>query len=173
MNPVRAGLVEKPKQWRWSSYRALAGHTPCPVWLEEDWTLKLYGRKKDEARRHYQRFVLDGIGAADPHDEIQNGFLLGSPQFVHWIWESQTNGKEEFKDHPREQRIVGRPSLAEIFADIQTKKERNMAIKFARIRCGYLATEIARYIGLDRAVVGRISNGRYNRSRKKKVRSQT
>ena len=25
MNPVRAGLVERPEDWRWSSYRATAG----------------------------------------------------------------------------------------------------------------------------------------------------
>lgn len=36
LNPVRAGLVERPEQWQWSSYRATAGHGEGPGWLEVD-----------------------------------------------------------------------------------------------------------------------------------------
>ncbi|MBU4390967.1 MAG: transposase, partial [Actinobacteria bacterium] len=33
LNPVKAGLVSDPGQWRWSSYRAISGFTPPPVFL--------------------------------------------------------------------------------------------------------------------------------------------
>lgn len=33
LNPVRAGLVEDPRDWAWSSYRAHAGLVPVPHWL--------------------------------------------------------------------------------------------------------------------------------------------
>ena len=36
------------------------------------------------------------------------------------------------------------------------------AIVFARYRCGYLTSEIARHVGLERSVVGKISRGTYN-----------
>ena len=34
LNPVRAGLVRHPRQWRWSSYRATAGEQAVPQALE-------------------------------------------------------------------------------------------------------------------------------------------
>ena len=39
LNPVRAGLCEHPRQWRWSSYRALAGLARVPGFLERSWVL--------------------------------------------------------------------------------------------------------------------------------------
>ena len=33
LNPVRAGLVDTPAQWRWSSYRAHVGNVAAPPWL--------------------------------------------------------------------------------------------------------------------------------------------
>lgn len=170
LNPVRAGLVRLPNAWKWSSYRETAGLVKPSDWLYIDWILGRFGKKKKQALDAYREFVIDGIEGKDPHDELAHALLLGSPQFVHEIW-CKTVGSEDIKDYPREQRMIGRPTLEEIFSDIQDRKERDDAIVFARIRCGYLASEIARYIGLDRAVVGRISRGTYNR--KKKVRSPT
>jgi putative transposase len=157
LNPVRANLVVHPRQYKWSSYRATAELRKSPDYLHTDWILGHFGEQRKEAQKKYRRFVKDGFSADDPHEEVKNGFLLGSPQFIHWIWETQTNGSEEIKCHPREQRIVGRPTLEEIFESITTKEERNGAIKLARLRCGYLNTEIASYLGLHWTTVGQIS----------------
>ncbi len=163
LNAVRAGLVEHPKDWKWSSYRATAGMTTVPKWLHVDWVLANFSKGKSDAQKEYRRFVREGLDAKNPYEDITNGFLLGSPQFVSWIWE-KTNGSEELKEHPRNERIVGRPSLEEIFSDVKTKEERGDAIMLARIRCGYLNSEIARHIGLDQSVVGKISKGTYNQT---------
>src|SRR5207249_9220027 len=34
LSPVRAGLVDDPSKWRWSSYAATAGEAPVPAFLE-------------------------------------------------------------------------------------------------------------------------------------------
>ena len=34
MNPVKAGLVEEPSEWKWSSYRATVGMEAPPCWLD-------------------------------------------------------------------------------------------------------------------------------------------
>lgn len=175
LNPVRARFVDSPRRWRWSSYCATAGISSKPKWLEIDWLLSVFS-KKGQSHGQYRKFVRDGMNGKNPYDDVTNGFLLGSPQFVQSIWE-KTNGTEDKKEHPRHERVVGRPSLQEIFEDVKTKEERNDAIIFAKIRCGYLASEIARFIGLDSAVVGRISRGTYNnrqqRQRQRKVGSRT
>ena len=157
LNPVRDNLVDYPRKWKWSSYRYTAETKEAPEWLHTDWILNFFGKAKKTAQKGYRQFVKDGINADDPYNDIKNGFLLGSPQFIHWIWETQTKGSEELKEHPREQRIVGRPSLDELFKNVNTKQERDHTIRFARLRCGYLTTEIARHVGLHRAVVGKIS----------------
>jgi len=43
MNPVRAGITERPEDWPWSSYRATLGLTPCPSFLSPRSTLNLFG----------------------------------------------------------------------------------------------------------------------------------
>ncbi len=34
LNPVRAGMVDEPVQWPWSSSRAHVGQVPTPEWLD-------------------------------------------------------------------------------------------------------------------------------------------
>ncbi|MFC1787739.1 transposase [Patescibacteria group bacterium] len=157
LNPVRAKITEHPRQYKWSSYKFTGEIKKSPEWLHPDWILQFFNKDKKEAQKQYRKFIKSRLDAEDPHTDVRNGFLLGSPQFVHWIWETQTNGSEELKEHPREQRIVGRLTLEELFDGVKTKEERNMFIKIARFRCGYLTTEIAQHLGLHRAVVGKIS----------------
>ncbi|MFH1404865.1 MAG: transposase [Patescibacteria group bacterium] len=162
LNPVRAKLVNCPGQWRWSSYKSTAEVKRTPKWLHTDWMLGFFGKGKKEARELYRKFIKDGKGANDPHKETTNSILLGSPQFVHWIWETCTHGSEELKEHPREQRIVGRPTLNELFEDVETIKERSNTIRIAKKRCGYLNTEIANHLGLSNSTIGKIVNNKYN-----------
>lgn len=162
LNPVRAKLVGHPKQWKWSSYGATAGYAEPPKCFSPDWILGTFSSNRRSARAQYRRFVEMGIEGDDPYENVQHGFLLGTPEFVQLIWENCTNGSEEIKDYPREQRVVGRPTLPELFQDVTDHRERDKTIIFARFRCGYLVSEIARYIDLDPSVVGKISRGKYN-----------
>lgn len=61
-----------------------------------------------------------------------------------------------------EQRVVGRPTLDEIFSDVSDLEERDKVIVFTRIRSGYLILEISRYIHLDSSTVGKIIRKKYN-----------
>lgn len=42
LNPVRAGLCERPEQYRWSSHAAVLGEAPRPAWLDVDGLLSFY-----------------------------------------------------------------------------------------------------------------------------------
>ena len=157
LNPVRAGIVNHPRDWKWSSYQHTFETKKTNQWLHTDWILGLFGKNRTEAQTNYQKFIINGINAENPHINAINGFLLGTPQFIHWVWENHTNGSEKLIEHTREQRIVGRPTLEELFRNTKTKKERNNAIKIARFRCGYSTIEISNHIDLHRAVIGKIS----------------
>lgn len=162
LNPVRAGLVSHPRLWKWSSYKATIGTIKVPQWLCVDWLLGNFSKKKSTAQKAYREFVMDGLDV-DPYEDLEHDLILGSPQFVHWIWDNHTAGSETIKEYPREQRIVGRPTLREIFPEKMNIEERNAAIMFARVRCGYLISEIARQIQLNASTVGKIARDRYNK----------
>jgi len=162
LNPVRAVIIDHPRDWKWSSYNTTTEKEKGPAWLHTDWILEFFGEDKQQSQKSYQTFITQGIKNTDPQIELKHGFILGSPQFIDWIWETQTNGSEEQKEHPREQRIVGRPTLKDLFQGVKIKDERNNTIKLARFRCGYSVVEIAKHLKMHPSVVGRISKDRYN-----------
>lgn len=57
LNPVRAGLCERPEQWRWSSYRASIGLAPIPRFLAVGRLLALFGVEPSSARDTFRSFV--------------------------------------------------------------------------------------------------------------------
>jgi putative transposase len=66
LNPVRAGLVKDPIQWRASSMRAMAGYEKCPRLLDLPWILGHFDDDKRRAPQTFMRFVRDGIGLPRP-----------------------------------------------------------------------------------------------------------
>lgn len=156
-NPVRAKIVVHPRNWRWSSYRATGENIKSPKWLTTSYILSLFSKNKKEAQKQYRQHVNSIIDDISPFTNAVEGIILGSKQFIHSVWET-SSGSENIKELPRQDRIIGKPKLEEIFEKLITKKERDSAIRFARVRCGYLITEIANHLELDRSTVGKICN---------------
>jgi putative transposase len=61
LNPVRAGLCGAPDDWRWSSYRAIAGLEFGPRFLKTNELLEAFGNTPDAARAAYRRYVQEGV----------------------------------------------------------------------------------------------------------------
>ncbi len=76
LNPIRAGLCERPESWRWSSYRACAGLEYAPAFLAERELLALFGGRLDRARRGFCAFVAEG---RQPVPGTGSQRLAGSP----------------------------------------------------------------------------------------------
>ena len=82
LNPVRAGVVKHPRQWRWSSYRATVGLSPSPHWLDSEWVLEQFGQSENKAPIAYSRFVAEGHGAPSPWHRLRDQVWLGNDQFL-------------------------------------------------------------------------------------------
>ncbi len=67
LNPVRAGLVRGPGQWRWSSHAAYLAHHP-PKWLAIERVLAQLGRDRARALAAYRRFLAEGVGEGHRED---------------------------------------------------------------------------------------------------------
>ncbi|MFC1788186.1 transposase [Patescibacteria group bacterium] len=157
LNPVRAGISEFPGDWKWSSYRATAGHCRPHAALTTDWILGCFDGKKKQAQQAYIAFVKDGMWTDNPLSDVVEGNILGYPQYVHHVWSIKPN-TDELKEVPRNERMVGRPKLEDLFIDLKNKKERNKMIEFAYFRCGYTQKNISDTLNLHYSTVSKIIN---------------
>lgn len=159
LNPVRArGMgAGRPEDWAWSSYRATAGMAGAPPWLHTGWVLARFGRVRKEAQARYRAFVEAGRGARSPLAGVGGGVVLGGPGLLAAI-EPLVAGKSMVKEHPRMQRQVTRPALAEIFTEEATRDRvsRNAAMREAYVEQGYTLKEIGDKVGLHYSTVCRI-----------------
>lgn len=65
LNPYRAGLCEKPEQWRWSSYPATVGVERPPSYLSLELLFSLFSSNRTGAQARYRRFVEAGAAELD------------------------------------------------------------------------------------------------------------
>ena len=83
LNPVKAGMVEQPGKWKWSSYNETTGAGKPADLLTTEWVLSQFSNKRSEARKRYTEFVTDGMKAQGeiPWQRIK-GQVFGSSRFI-------------------------------------------------------------------------------------------
>ena len=59
LNPVRAGICDDSAEWRWSSYRALAGKAPGAAFLTTNWLLEQFAPDLRHARAAFRTFIQE------------------------------------------------------------------------------------------------------------------
>jgi putative transposase len=152
LNPVRAGIVRRAEDYRWSSLRANLGFEPTPRWLTPDEIVAPFG-----SAARFLEFVREGIGRASPW-ESQRAGVLGSDAFARRV-AAHVEDRTAEREIPRPERLVGRESLDVLFSSGVTANRalRNRRIREASLICGYTLAEIAGYLGLHYSTVSRIS----------------
>lgn len=159
LNPVRAGLVARPEDWPWSSYRATAGLSGSMLeaapFLSTAWLLAQFGPDEMSVRRRYLDFVSSGIGLDSPWPQLQSQLFLGKETFIEKLKDAIPE-KTAVKEIPKLQRYANRPPLKEIFAAWKTKKKRDEAIAASHLTYGYEQKEIANFLGLHYTTVSHV-----------------
>jgi len=157
LNPVRAGLVARPEDWPWSSYRAMAGLPASggSEFLTTAWLLSQFGPDDTAARRRYIDFVSAGIGLDSPWPQLQSQIFLGKETFINKL-KDVIPEKTSVKEIPKQQRYANRPHLEEIFASWRTKKKRNEGIIAGHFTYGYRQKEIADFLGMHYTTVSHV-----------------
>jgi len=165
LNPVRAGLVDHPRRWLWSSFRATAGETSPPGFLTTDWLLSVGGaRTRRAAQRCYQAFVEAGIGQPEtPLDNFRSRPAVGGAGFMtrlldYFPLEARST------EVPRVQRFVGRPSLEQLFDGVGSKAARDAYTVIAVREHGYSLRQVASFLGRHYTTVSRVVAGAAGRS---------
>ena len=118
LNPVRAKMVERPEDYRWSSYRAMVGLEAAPKWLTTSWLLQRFGGSLEEQRAEYRKFVDAGVGLErSPWDDLKHQIYLGTEAWVEKM-RALVESEERSEEHPKTQRFIARPSVEKVIATV-------------------------------------------------------
>lgn len=91
LNPVRAKLAKNPRDYKWSSHRALLELEKEPR-CDVSAVLDLFGKRHKEAAKRYEAFVLEAIGMGHRKEfyQVKDQRVLGEDKFI-----AKTLAKEE------------------------------------------------------------------------------
>lgn len=156
LNPVAAGVVAVPGEWKWSSYGATGLSRRAPEWLCTDWVLSQFGRGRSEAQERYREFVREGMGKKPVWDGLVGQIFLGGEEFVAKC-RNRIGGREGLEEVPRAQRQVGRPTLSELWAkdEVKDKASRDRLIYQACVDHGYRLKDVAEFLGVHYTTVSK------------------
>ena len=148
VNPVKAGLVSDPAEWRWSSYAATAGFSEVPPCLALDGVLAAFDPDDATARRRFADFVSAGACQELPAIRL----VFGSPVFTAQVGQALEPLREKC-DISRVERFAVRPTLDEWFANAHDQASRDTLMREAVQRHGYSLRDIADHCGCHSSTV--------------------
>jgi REP element-mobilizing transposase RayT len=163
LNPVRAGLVDDPSRWRWSSYRATSGLIKAPSFLSVKFLLSLFSNDEGRAQRSYSEFVLAGRGC-EIWEHLRGAILLGDDDFIEDM-NDYLSGCAGTREVPSEQKFASRATLSSLFEAGCTTAERDEGIWSAHVIHGYNLREIGDHLGIHYSTVSRALNRQLINSR--------
>ncbi len=145
LNPVRAGLVKRPEQWAWSSYRAMIGTERTPEFLCVSFLLSMFHIRMSESRDAYCQFVLSGINVQPPRK------AKGVDIYI--------DENEKHKLLVDSRKIQIEPKVCKPI-EVLLKKEAPRTTRDKMIvnayACGYSVQEIADYLELHYSTISKI-----------------
>ena len=122
LNPVVAGIVNKPEQYRWSSYVAYINPRFSHDWLITKTTLNKFGTKSQKQK--YQIFIQEGHpnGKSQPDTlfkKLKRMPILGSEAFIKTITDTyMTEGELNFAQFNHEKIKPKVPSILSIMSAV-------------------------------------------------------
>ena len=83
LNPVRAKMVRRPEQYKYSGHRAYLGMEAAGI-VDVDPVLRHFGARKEPSRKAYRLFIAAGmkLGHQDELYAAEGGRILESEEFV-------------------------------------------------------------------------------------------
>jgi len=165
LNPVRAGVVDRPEEYQWSSYRGIIGRGKKEEWMEYGGILSAFGKNQTQAKREYRKYVEEELSqeVQNPLAGLQGRLVLGGEEFIERL-KGMLGGKRISREVPERRRFVEVPLPGEVIRavvkafgvkewEIQSKRSRSNTARKVAI---YL---VQRYSGVGNVEVGRLFGG--------------
>ena len=165
LNPVRAGMVTRPEEYRWSSYGSYLRPNKTPEWLKTEFILGDFSVNVADANNKYRQFVEELLASEyeSPLRATVASTILGSEGFVREITEKHLGEKRAERGVPALKGLSVRPSIDDIIQKIKTvlgerdELTRSMSIYFCQKHSGAKLKEIGERFGISDAAVSQAS----------------
>ena len=122
LNPVRAGMVTRPEEYRWSSYNNFIGQGTATSWLRVETILNYFSKDTKEAKQKYRSFVEDLLGK-EYESPFKNTFgtaVLGTDRFIELVTSEYLSKKEIDRAVPGIRQFKSSPVPEEILKAVTT-----------------------------------------------------
>lgn len=170
LNPVRAGIVEKPENYEWSGHCGYLGKNNNSL-LDEDTVLRIFAEHKGASRRLYRKFVELAIGEKS-NNEYYSGEdtrVLGDEIFLDQVMKQvDENSFENQKTKKVDldmlslavERVTGVPVMHIIGKgqSLSVSRARHVFV-VAGVELGHRGKDIATCLNRDPASVSRCLRG--------------
>jgi len=156
LNPARAGIVELPMEYEWSSYSYYIGKRKAPEWLHMGFILGYFGRKISDSQKNYEKFVsiLTDSEYESPLNNVVGSTLLGTQEFIGFIKDQYLSMQKADKELPALKSLSKRYTVEEISnqVDMVIKDDavlsRNIKIYLFQRYTGNRLDDIGRHFGI-------------------------
>jgi REP element-mobilizing transposase RayT len=178
LNPVRAGMVERPEEYPWSSYRSYIGKNRVPEWQKTEFILGYFSsgpsfssgssfglNTSGDAKVNYMNFVeaLLGKKYPSPLKAATASTILGNEKFVQKISRQYLDERRVERDVPAVRKLTPGISVDEIIDIVKNELgdnedlTRKVSIFFCRKHSGARLREIGERFGISEAAVSQAS----------------
>ena len=164
LNPVRANMVVRPEEYRWSSYLDYIGVRKRPDWLETSCIHDHFGKGKERFSK-YRGFVEAQLGSEyeNPFGGVVASTILGSESFVCKITEKHVDGKQCDRELSSARKLISKPSLQAILEAVEnifessSRENKNSTIYLCHKYSGAGLKEIGEIFGVKESAVSQAS----------------
>jgi putative transposase len=94
-NPLRAGIVKRLADYRWSSYRFYGYGKMAPEWLSTELILSHFGDQQDKHKSYREKVQQYAKEEKHLFEDLRHGLILGTKQFVEKIRRQFLQNKPE------------------------------------------------------------------------------
>ena len=133
-----------------SSYLAMIGEAVSPAWLQTEWVLAQFSKKRKIAIRKYTDFVRDGVGLPSLWGDLKQQIYLGDDNFV-----AQMQNKIELSGDLKETLRVQRRKKAKALSDYLAYDNAKLGMDAAYQTGDYTMNAIAQDFGVHYSTVSR------------------
>lgn len=165
LNPVRAGIVDMPEKYSWSSYRYYIGKKKKPEWLSVGFILGCFEHLTLSSEVNYTNFVLAKILDKEyrPLDKTVASTILGCDSFIERIIDKYLGNNRSYDNVPalRELKRIERIDIISKKVKAQMGENglsRNAAIFICHQYSGKQLREIGAFFGISASGVSLASS---------------
>ena len=165
LNPVKAGKINQPEKYKWSSYPGYIWKRQEFSWVEYAWVLSQFGLENVSSRQKYRDFVAKGMlqPKKNPFTDLYGQIILGSKEFIEKIKKSvdETKLSSEIVERKRLSDYIAPREILSVVSiyfktHVEVLKNRGSRNNTAKKVAIFL---MKRYSGLSNNEIGQIFGG--------------